>query len=35
MTKYGADEVEGWEFKIVRASTSKFSAVGAGYIPPF
>ena len=24
MTKYTADEIEGWEFKIVRASTRKF-----------
>lgn len=24
MTKYGADEIEDWEFKIVRASTGKF-----------
>jgi len=24
MTKYSADEIEGWEFKIVRASTRKF-----------
>ena len=24
MTKYNADEMEGWEFKIVRASTRKF-----------
>jgi len=24
MTKYGSDEIEGWEFKIVRASTRKF-----------
>ena len=24
MTKYSADEIEGWEFKIVRAATRKF-----------
>jgi hypothetical protein len=24
MTKYSVDEIEGWEFKIVRASTRKF-----------
>jgi hypothetical protein len=24
MTKYGTDEIEGWEFKIVRAATRKF-----------
>ena len=24
MTKYGSDEIEDWEFKIVRASTRKF-----------
>jgi flavin-dependent dehydrogenase len=24
MTKYGADEIEGWEFKIVRSATRKF-----------
>ena len=24
MTKYNTDEIEGWEFKIVRASTRKF-----------
>ena len=24
MTKYSADEIEGWEFKILRASTRKF-----------
>ena len=24
MTKYGTDEIEGWEFKIVRAASRKF-----------
>jgi hypothetical protein len=24
MTKYGIEEIEGWEFKIVRAATRKF-----------
>jgi hypothetical protein len=24
MTKYSADEIEGWEFKILRAATRKF-----------